>query len=101
MVCMQVFNYRSGAHNVIQIPTLSCSAFSSNDAVTLAARQAPTPVRVPVNQSGVFNYACSVGDHCSEGQLIQVTVSGGLQAACVCVTSLLHVATLQASKVGW
>ncbi|KAK9822917.1 hypothetical protein WJX74_004451 [Apatococcus lobatus] len=72
-----VFNYRSGAHNVIQIPTLSCSALSSSSANTLAARQAPTPVRIPVNQTGVFNYACSVGDHCDAGQLIQITVSGG------------------------
>ena len=88
---VQVFNYRSGAHDVIQTPTLSCSALGSNDAKTLAARQAPTPVRVPVDQARIFNYACSVGDHCDSGQLVQITVSGD---ALLPATSLLRVQLL-------
>ncbi len=73
---LQVFSYRSGAHNVIEIPSLSCGALSSNGAKTLASQSAPTPVRVPLTQPGVRYFACSVSDHCDEGQLIQVTTLG-------------------------
>ena len=73
---VQVFNYQSGAHNVIEIPALSCDALKSNNARTLASQSAPTPVRVPLSQPGVQYFTCSVADHCEEGQLIQVTTAG-------------------------
>ena len=73
----QVFNYRSGRHNVIEVSSLTCDALNSNTAKTLAATSDPTPVRVTLDQAGVRYFACSVGDHCDEGQIIQVTTSGG------------------------
>ena len=71
-----MFNYRSGAHNVIEIPADNCDALSSNAAKTLASQSAPTPVRVPRTQPGVQVFACSVSDHCDEGQHVQVTTLG-------------------------
>ena len=73
-VVEQVFNYKSGRHNVMDIPKLDCSTLPQ--AKVLAATADPTPVRVPLTATGDTFYACSVSDHCVEdGQLVQVTTS--------------------------
>ncbi len=77
LLLSQVFNYQSGRHNVMEVASLSCSALASNSAKTIAATSDPTPVRVTLDAAGLRYFACSVGDHCDEGQLIQVTTNAG------------------------
>ncbi len=81
LLSSQVFNYKSGRHNVIEVASLTCSALDSNSAKTLAATSDPTPVRVTLDSAGVRYFACSVGDHCDEGQIIQVTTNAGADHA--------------------
>ena len=57
----------------MQISELNCSALSSSK--VLAATADPTPVRVPLTASGQTFYACSVDDHCDDGQLLQVNTA--------------------------
>ncbi|CAL9751384.1 unnamed protein product [Musa acuminata subsp. burmannicoides] len=67
-----VFNYKQGAHNVMQVGGADYKACNTS-AATINTFTSGGDV-VPLNATGKRWYICGFGDHCSRGQKLVVTV---------------------------
>lgn len=55
-------------HNVATTPTTACSDFT----VVSAPADVEGSYSYTFDDTGTFHFACSVGDHCEEGQRITI-----------------------------
>lgn len=76
---MPVFNFATGAHDVVQVPKESFDSCSSanpiGDTITTG------PVNITLSKAGNHYYICTIGQHCQGGQKLAITVSGSPGAA--------------------
>lgn len=69
---MQVFTYRSGIHDVWELPDGGCN-FDSPEAREVGPRTQGT-AKVQLNDPGTYYFACKTIGHCEAGQRLQINV---------------------------
>ncbi|GAB4823565.1 hypothetical protein N2152v2_010611 [Parachlorella kessleri] len=76
-----VFNFRSGTHDVWEVPGDSCD-FTANGAKALTdGSKPPPPIKQTLAAPGTYFFACSFDGHCQGGMLVKVTVTGAVAAS--------------------
>ncbi|XP_061350666.1 stellacyanin-like [Gastrolobium bilobum] len=69
-----VFNFNTGAHNVI---TLSKKDFENCNVNGNIETFASGPARITLNRAGEYYFACGFPSHCSLGQKLNINVTAG------------------------
>ena len=64
------FTWSGKLHDVTSTPSPACADYTS-----LYEPTEDGDFSVTFNETGTFYYACSVGDHCDEGQKITINVA--------------------------
>ncbi|KAL6965810.1 hypothetical protein U1Q18_036871 [Sarracenia purpurea var. burkii] len=67
-----VFEYSTRAHDVAQVTKANFDSCSSANPISLATTG---PTSIPVTSSGDHYFICTVGNHCSDGQKLAISVS--------------------------
>ncbi|XP_015900271.3 cucumber peeling cupredoxin [Ziziphus jujuba] len=67
------FNFRTNAHDVLQVPKESYDKCSSDNPIDQTITTGPT--NITIDSSGNLFFICSVGDHCQGGQKLSIAVS--------------------------
>ncbi|KAH7546884.1 hypothetical protein FEM48_Zijuj01G0248200 [Ziziphus jujuba var. spinosa] len=67
------FNFRTNAHDVLQVPKGSYDKCSSDNPIGQTITTGPT--NITIDSSGNLFFICTVGDHCQGGQKLSITVS--------------------------
>ncbi|XP_027918392.1 mavicyanin-like isoform X2 [Vigna unguiculata] len=69
-----VFNFRTGAHNVV---TLSQKHYESCNVTDIMELFDMSPAKITLNRAGDFYFACAFPSHCSLGQKLSIHVTAG------------------------
>jgi hypothetical protein len=109
--CLPVFLYRSGVHNIVEVPTREL--FDACSMRNITSRYQSGPTIIELTDPGERFYFCGVGEHCEAGQKLAINVllvpppppdtdddcssaarlpghaGAGLAAACMCLVSAL------------
>ncbi|XP_015900291.2 cucumber peeling cupredoxin [Ziziphus jujuba] len=67
------FNFRTNAHDVLQVPKESYDKCSSDNPIGQTITTGPT--NITIDSSGNLFFICTVGDHCQGGQKLSIAVS--------------------------
>jgi hypothetical protein len=69
---LAVFLYRSGAHNIVEVPTRELFDVCSMHNITNRYQNGPTIIEL--TEPGQRFYFCGVGEHCEVGQKLAINV---------------------------
>lgn len=99
-----MFLYRSGVHNIVEVPTRE--QFDACSMRNITSRYQSGPTIIELTEPGPRYYFCGVGEHCEVGQKLAINVllvappppdtpsssvaagllyRAGLAAACLCL----------------
>ncbi|KAK7327729.1 hypothetical protein VNO77_21818 [Canavalia gladiata] len=68
-----VFRFTTGSHTVAELTKENFDSCNVNQNIEL---HTTAPVRITLNRTGEFYFACSIGSHCNSGQKLSVRVTG-------------------------
>ncbi|XP_047307753.1 cucumber peeling cupredoxin-like [Impatiens glandulifera] len=67
-----VFNFGTGSHDVASVTKVNFDLCNTNGPITL---QTVGPANVTLNATGEFNFICTFGRHCLNGQKLSINVT--------------------------
>jgi hypothetical protein len=67
-----VFLYRSGVHNIVEVPTREL--FDACSMRNITSRYQSGPTIIELTEPGQRFYFCGVGEHCEVGQKLAINV---------------------------
>lgn len=72
VVRVAVFLYRSGVHNIVEVPTRAL--FDACSMRNITSRYQNGPTIIALTEPGPRYYFCGVGEHCEVGQKLAINV---------------------------